>query len=152
MLRYDFEESLIYWVCTTAQAMEKAINEELASHNITYRQWQALGWLVFEGELSQCELAERMRVEPPTLAGIVERMERDGWIERVPCPDDRRRKLLRPTGRVEPVWETIAAAARRVRSRAAEGFDEAERRRLMAALEQIRANLSAPALAEEHQR
>jgi len=148
VLRYDFEDSLLYGVCSTSHAMEKALNEELAPLGITHRQWQALGWLVFEGELSQCELADRMRIEPPTLAGIVDRMERNGWIERVPCPEDRRRKRLRPTPRVEPVWETIASAARRVRARAAEGFSEAERCRLMDSLARIRSNLGDPVLSK----
>lgn len=158
MFRYDFEQSLIYWVCTASQAMEKALNEELAPLGITHRQWQVLGWLALEGGLSQAELAERMRVEPPTLAGIVERMERDGWLERSSCPQDRRRKRLTPTDRVAPVWEAIASAARRVRARAAEGFSEGELAWLLDALERIRSNVSSPpnhptpALAEDHRR
>ncbi|QDV38620.1 MarR family winged helix-turn-helix transcriptional regulator [Tautonia plasticadhaerens] len=162
MFRYDFEQSLIYRVCTASQAMEKALNEELAPLGITHRQWQVLGWLALEGGLSQAELAERMRVEPPTLAGIVERMERDGWLERAPCPEDRRKKRLTPTDRVGPVWEAIASAARRVRARAAEGFSEAELNWLLDALERIRSNVSSPpnhpapaptpAFAEDHRR
>lgn len=163
MFRYDFEHSLIFWVCSASLALEKALNEELAPHGITYRQWQVLGWLVLEGQIAQGELADRMRIEPPTLVGIIDRMERDGWLERSPCPDDRRRKLLRPTDRVAPVWDRIASAARRVRARAAEGFTEAELLALFDALQRIRANLgpsdlspnptltptTTPALAEE---
>jgi MarR family transcriptional regulator for hemolysin len=160
VVRYDFEQSLIYWVCTAGQALEKALNEELAPLGITHRQWQVLGWLALEGGLSQAELADRMRIEPPTLAGIVERMERDGWLERSPCPGDRRKKRLTPTDRVGPVWEQITSAARRVRARASQGFSEDELLRLFAALERIRANVSSPppskqttpALAEEPRR
>lgn len=144
VFRYDFEQSLIYSVCSTSLAMERALNEGLAPHGITYRQWQVLGWLVLEGPLAQGELAERMRIKPPTLVGIVDRMERDGWLERSPCREDRRRKLLRLTGRVEPVWERIASAARRVRSRAAEGFSDEELHHLFVGLERIRGNLSRP--------
>jgi MarR family transcriptional regulator for hemolysin len=144
VLRYDFEQSLLYSVCSTSLAMERALNEELAPHGITYRQWQVLGWLVLEGPLPQGELADRMRIEPPTLVGIVDRMERDGWLERSPCPEDRRRKLLRLTDRVEPVWERIASAARRVRSRAAEGFSDDDLHRLFAGLERVRGNLTRP--------
>ncbi|WP_158633350.1 MarR family winged helix-turn-helix transcriptional regulator [Tautonia sociabilis] len=145
MLHYDFEQSLIYRVCSASQALEKALNDELAPLGITHRQWQVLGWLALEGRLSQSELADRMRIEPPTLAGIVDRMERDGWLERSPCPGDRRRKLLSPTERVAPVWEAIASAARRVRARASQGFSEAELLLLFAALERIRKNITSPA-------
>ncbi|MDQ3332982.1 MAG: hypothetical protein M3552_20415 [Planctomycetota bacterium] len=43
------------------------MNEELAAEGITYRQGQVLAWLAFDGDLAQCDLAERMSVEPPSL-------------------------------------------------------------------------------------
>ena len=49
-----------------------------------------------------------MRVEPPTLAGIVDRMERDGWIVRRVLPGGPPQEAAAPTERVEPIWETIA--------------------------------------------
>src|SRR5438309_9594861 len=95
----------------------------MAAHGITVAQSKVLGWLSHDGELSQAELAERMRIEPPTLAGILDRMERDGWIERRPAPADRRRKVIRPTKKVDPVWNKIVQCARAVRARATAGVD-----------------------------
>ena len=65
-----------------------------------------------------------MMVEPPTLVGILDRMERDGWITRNSCPSDRRKKLIRATTAAEPVWEKIAEGGRRVRARATDGLSE----------------------------
>lgn len=149
MLRYDFDQSLTYWVCTTAHALERALNEELAPHGITMRQSQVLGWLALEGELTQVALAERMRIEAPTLAGILDRMERDGWLQRRECPGDRRKKLLSPTPRVAPVWETIAEAARRVRARAARGLTAEQVQGLNAMLSTIQGNLRGDAAPDE---
>ena len=73
LVRYDFEESVGYWVVLTARAFRKALDEELAPHGITLAQWQVVGWLATEGELSQADLAARMEVEPPTLKGILDR-------------------------------------------------------------------------------
>ena len=145
MLLYDFERSLIFWVLTTAHALERALNEELAPHGITYRQWQVLGWLVVEGPMSQSALADRMRIEAPTLAGIVDRMERAGWLVRDPCPADRRRKLLRLTDKVDPIWSRITEAARQVRSRAAGGIDAEHHQQLISWLAAIQENLRRPA-------
>ncbi|CAN5838890.1 MarR family transcriptional regulator [soil metagenome] len=144
MLRYDFDQSLIYWTCTTAHALERALNEELAPHGITYRQWQVLGWLVLEGTLSQSELAERMRIDAPTLAGILDRMERDGWLARETCSADRRKKHLRLTEKVEPIWSRIAEAGRRVRIRAGRGFRPEQHQQLIATLAAIQENLRGP--------
>lgn len=149
MLEYDFEESIGYWVCMTSHELERALNAELAQHGITYRQWQVLGWLAMEESLSQSELAERMRIEAPTLVGILDRMERDGWIQRQGCPEDRRKKLITVTPRVEPIWSKITTAARRVRARATQGLNPKELQTLKELLTTVRENLRAGTLVEE---
>lgn len=119
MLTYDFHESIGYWLCISASSMQDALNEELARHGITYRQFQVLGWLAHDGEeLTQAELAARMRIEPPTLVGLLDRMEQQGWIARVNFPGDRRKKLVRVAPAAADVWETMVAALIRVRARA----------------------------------
>jgi MarR family transcriptional regulator for hemolysin len=142
MLTYDFEESIGYWVVLAFQSLERALSDELAKHGITVRQWQVLAWLALEGDLSQTELAERMGIEAPTLVGILDRMERDGWLTRHECPADRRKKLVRPTERVQPVWSKMVACARRVRARATQGIDPELVRQTREVLATIRANLS----------
>ena len=141
MQPYDFENSVSFWIIRAAHAVERAFNEEMAPHGITMAQSKVLGWLAHDGELSQAELAERMRVEPPTLAGILDRMQRDGWIERHPAPGDRRRKVVRPTKQVEPVWAKIVQCARAVRARATAGVDPDDLQRTFAVLAAIQANL-----------
>ena len=126
MLEYDFDQSIGYWLSLTTQAYHRAITEELAPHGVTFRQAQVLAWLTAEGDLAQAELAAKMMVEPPTLVGILDRMERDGWITRNSCPEDRRKKLIRATEAAEPVWERFTACARHIRVRAAEGITDDE--------------------------
>jgi MarR family transcriptional regulator for hemolysin len=149
MLHYDFEQSVGYWVVMTAQALQRTLNDELARHGITFRQWQVLAWLALEGELSQTDLAERMSIEPPTLVGILDRMERDGWISRNECPSDRRKKLVRPTPRVEPVWSKMVACARKVRAQAVRGIDDSQVEQLKQLLAAMQHNLRAENLVGE---
>jgi MarR family transcriptional regulator, transcriptional regulator for hemolysin len=141
MLQYDFERSIGYWLTVATQAFHRAVTEELAPHGITYRQSQVLAWLVLEGELSQCELASKMMVEPPTLVGILDRMERDGWITRNSCPSDRRKKLIRATTAAEPAWEKIAERGRLVRANATRGLTEEEIETLRQLLVRVNRNL-----------
>ncbi len=118
------------------------MNDELAELDITYRQWEVLCWLSFFGQVSQAELAKGMLVEAPTLAGILDRMERDGWIERVADPDDGRKKLIRPTDRVEPLWTQMVEKARHCRSQATEGISSADLDTTRQTLERMRRNLA----------
>jgi MarR family transcriptional regulator for hemolysin len=147
MLQYDFEESVGYWITLGAQAFQKALNDELLPHGITFRQSQVLGWLVLEGELSQVELANRMTIEPPTLVGILDRMERDGWISREPCVGDRRKKIIRIRPEAAATWAKIVQCARRVRSRATRGLSAQQQRTLRRLLRHVNQNLGSPASA-----
>ncbi len=67
---------------------------------------------------SQADLARLAQVEQPSMAQLLARMERDGLVQRVPDPDDRRsrRVLLTPECRARmhesrAVMQTLAAEA-----------------------------------------
>jgi MarR family transcriptional regulator for hemolysin len=149
VLEYDFENSVGYWVCQAAHSIQRAFNDELAPQGVTYRQAQVLGCLALEGPLSQTELADRMRIEPPTLVGILDRMERDGWIRRDGDKEDRRRKLVQPTPAAKPVWSKIVAAAKRMRSRATRGMTATQLAQLKKLLGMVQNNLQAAASQRE---
>jgi len=140
--QYDFENSVGYWICMTAHAMQRALNEELAPHGITYRQFQVLAWLAMEGCLSQTELADHMDIEPATLVSVLNRMERDGWVTREECATDRRKRLVRPTARANPIWDKGVACAVRVRERATVGFNDEQRDQLKSLLGAVLENLT----------
>lgn len=141
VLHYDFEESLGYWICCTAHSLRRALNSELERQGITYRQWEVLCWIALVGELSQAELAEKMGIEAPTLVGILDRMERDGWLDRYGCPNDRRRKRIRATEKAEAVWARMVDCTHNVRAKARMGLSQPELDGLKAICETIRTNL-----------
>lgn len=141
MVPYEFEASPGYWLTISTQALHRALNDELAPTGITYRQTQVIAWLVFEGDLAVSDLAARMMIEPPTLVGILERMERNGWIIRVGCESDRRRKWIRLTSAAEPVWEQIVECLYRVRARATSGMSTEQIEQLVGTLKQMHENL-----------
>jgi len=141
VLEYDFENSVGYWICQASHGFQRAFNEELAPQGVTFRQAQVLGCLALEGRLSQTDLAERMRIEPPTLVGILDRMERDGWIRRGGDKADRRRKLIEVMPAARPAWTKIVTVAKRVRSRATRGMTSSQLSQLKKLLAIVQANL-----------
>lgn len=50
----------------------------------------ALSVVVFRGPLTLSELAAAEQVRPPTITRLVQQLERDGLLERLPDPTDRR--------------------------------------------------------------
>lgn len=143
MASFDFESSVGYWLTVSTQGLHRALNGELAPSGITYRQSQVIGWLKIDGEMTVGELACRMMIEPPTLVGILDRMEGMGWIRRQSSPLDRRRKLLRLTEAAEPVWERIVECSLRVRAAATAGLTPEQIETLLGLLRTIHDNLRA---------
>ena len=142
MLRYDFEESLGYWLTMTHHAYMRAFNEELAPEGITYRQAQVLAWLSLEGPLSQVDLASRMLIEPPSLVGTLDRMEASGLLERRSCPQDGRKKLVHPLPAADKLWGQIVVCGRHIRSLATNGLTDRELATLKKLLNKVRINVT----------
>ncbi len=141
MLKYDFHESIGYWLTIAQQAYFRELTEALQPYGVTFRQAQVLGYLALDGPLTQSELATRMAVEPPTLVGVLDRMQRDGWVERTPCPDDGRRKVIRPLPAAERVWSKVVACGHATRQRAVAGLTTSEVAQLKELLDRVSQNL-----------
>ena len=144
MLRHDFQESIPYHVFTAAHAIERAMGEALEGRGITFRQCQMLGMIAARGSLTQGQVAELMGVEPSSVARLVDRMCRDGWLERRPDPADRRKNRLVATGKAEPIWEQVRERGLHMRNKALRGFAEGEVDQLKTLLRRLRDNLAGP--------
>lgn len=142
MLEYDFEKNIGFWLFMTNRALQRAFNEEIVQHGLTYRQMQVLSWLAYEGDHSQADLARKMEIEPASLVPIIDRMERAGWVRREVCPTDRRRNVIRVQPSAEPAWGSIVACAQRVRERAIKGLTAEEHATLLRLLPKVHANLN----------
>jgi len=141
MIEYDFDKSVSYWVGITTHIFEQAMNNELAGTGVTFRQVQVLACLALSDGQCQAELAKLLHVAPPTLVRILDRMERDGWIERHPSPEDRRKKVISAADEVRGKWSEIIACGERMEKRATAGLSRSELKMLQQTLAKIRRNL-----------
>jgi MarR family transcriptional regulator, transcriptional regulator for hemolysin len=148
VLKYNFEESVGYWLATAQRSFMAALRDELAPHGITYRQAEILGWIAVEGPISQAELAARMMIEPPSLVGTLDRMEASGLLVRKSCSADRRKNLVHVLPAAIEMWEQVMVCARGVRAQATAGLTEEEVATLKGLLRRVRDNFVAPAPVE----
>ena len=63
----------------------------LNAHGLTEQQWRILRVLLDAGPLEPREIVELCRISSPSLAGVLSRMDRLGWVLRERWPDDARR-------------------------------------------------------------
>ena len=79
------------------------------------------------------------------MAYTLQRMERDGLIERTPDPADGRRSFISLTRRARELQETLASAARAVNETATQGMSDDAVDTLMKTMQQMIRNLEAAA-------
>jgi MarR family transcriptional regulator, transcriptional regulator for hemolysin len=117
-------------------------NQRLRALGLTQAQWTALGALSRHEGINQMRLAALIKVEPITLARLLDRMESRGWVERRPDIADRRTHRLFPGARARPVFAAAARIAEEVEAEALSGLDRSDRAWLSAMLGTMSANLS----------
>jgi DNA-binding MarR family transcriptional regulator len=92
-------------------------------------------------DTTQAELVGRIGMEQPTIAKATTRMERTGFLERIPDPRDRRVIRLRLTEQGQAVVEAILAAWADLDAVATNGLTQSETAQLTRLLHKIRDNL-----------
>jgi MarR family transcriptional regulator for hemolysin len=82
------------------RAVADVLDARLGDHQASLWNWVLLREASAASGQSQRELAQRMRIEPPTLVRHLDKLTEDGYIERRPDPDDRRvvRVVVTPKG------------------------------------------------------
>ena len=93
--------------------------------------------------LSQTELAQWAKVEQPTMAQLLARMERDGVIHREPDPRDRRSSLVSLTQEALAKLPAGRAVLERGNREATQGLTEDEVHLLIDLLSRVLANVEA---------
>lgn len=100
--------------------------------------------LMEEDGLTQAELARRQRVEAPSMSGMIDRLEKSGYVRREPHPGDRRSVRVFSTAEGREVVRRSASLVRDADSRIFADLDDAERAQLQALLKKVLNRLPGP--------
>lgn len=131
-LIHDASRMMRAWFDARAQAL-----------GLTRAQWRVLIHLTAREGANQRELAEILEIDVVTLGRHIDRLERDGWLERRPDPNDRRVWRLHLTDRSRPTLVQMRALAEEIEATALAGITEEENRVLIDVLTRIKANVAA---------
>ena len=97
-----------------ARAVERDWDERLRAIGLPHAALIAIDILIRTGPTGADTLARTARVQPQTMSRTLERLERDGLVERSPHPDDRRRRVVTVTEAGRRAWETAKHIEREV--------------------------------------
>ncbi len=135
--------SLGYRINHLGRLLAHALNQRIAPLGVVPGQFAQMLALYERDGLTQRELCELVRIEQPTMANTLQRMERDNLIHREPDPADGRRTRVVLTGRARDLEDHLVAAARDVNAIATGGLSGDEISAFMSTMTQIINNLEA---------
>lgn len=138
---YNPDRSLSFLLYDAGRLIRRDFERRIRALGLTRAQWAALAHLRRDEGCNQSTLADLIEVEPVTLARLLGRMERAGWIERRSDPRDRRARQVFLAANARPVIDQISELALQSGELALSGVAPENRERLIDMLIQVRATL-----------
>jgi MarR family transcriptional regulator for hemolysin len=130
----------------TARAWRTKLDQRLRPLGLSQGKWRTLIHLSQGGnKVTQKELAERMGIEGATLAGLLDRLQDDGWIKRRDSAADRRCKTVHLQRRSKAVLDKIFNTAHDLRSELIEDIPQRDLETCIRVLTRIRQKAEQPA-------
>jgi MarR family transcriptional regulator for hemolysin len=103
------------------------VNEHLAAIGQTQARWESLFWIeIANGRVTQKELARRVGIEGPTFARMLDRLEKEGLVERRASPWDKRTKTIALKKGAAPRLKELNAAVDKARAQMLEDIAAAD--------------------------
>jgi DNA-binding MarR family transcriptional regulator len=135
-VKMDAGYELVSGIMATADSFLRESQRLFRPHGLTGAQYNLLTVVAesLEG-LSQRELSEHLVVDRSNVSGLIDRMERAGWVKRTDHPEDRRvyRVVLTPAGR--RLWKRVTPLYLDVVRQVTRGIPDRQMRETLAILQ-----------------
>jgi len=104
---YDARKHICFNLGRVMRRVYDYYEQQLSSFGLTSPQYFVFNALWMGDGISVGQLGERVSLDSSTLTGIIDRMERSGYVERRLNPDDRRSVLVFLTAKAREVGSGI---------------------------------------------
>jgi DNA-binding MarR family transcriptional regulator len=123
------------------QLLVDRVNDVMRSFDLTFARYEILQWLATDPDSARTLswISKTLRIPPATVTNLIDRLEADGLVRRVPHPSDARTTLAVITARGRKLATTATAALNREVYEQV-GLSEQKRARLLDLLGELRAN------------
>ncbi len=119
----------------------RIFNRRMKESGLTRSQWQVLYQLNRKDGQTQTELADLLIIAKPPLGKMVDRLEKEGWVERRADTADRRAKRVFLTSKASGLIEPLETEVDKIACCATEHFSSQELNELRSLLLKMHGNL-----------
>lgn len=145
----DAETNAGFLIHDVSRMMRAWFDERAQALGLTRAQWRVLVHLAAREGVNQRELATILEIDTVSLGRHIDRLERDGWLERRPDPEDRRAWRLHTLPAARPMLEQMEALAERTMAKALDGISAEDRAVFLETLHRVKDNMAGPDMQTE---
>jgi MarR family transcriptional regulator, transcriptional regulator for hemolysin len=126
-----------------ARQLRTSFDQAAEEHGLTRAKWSLIAVVARHPGVTQRIIAEALEVREITAGRLIDRLCKEGYLERREHPSDRRAYSVYLTSKAQPLLDTLDGLATQHEAKIFAGFSAEEIERLDALLEKISRNLSA---------
>jgi MarR family transcriptional regulator, organic hydroperoxide resistance regulator len=121
-----FKDCMCFQLGAVSRKITRYYKERIAPLGLTHGQFFMLVALLDEDGALPSHLADKTAMDRPTTTGLLDRLERDGWIERRLDVSDRRTLRVHLTPKALEERETILTIFKEINGRFMQRFSPSE--------------------------
>jgi MarR family transcriptional regulator, organic hydroperoxide resistance regulator len=121
-----FKDCICFQLGALSRKITRYYKERIAPLGLTHSQFFMLVALLDEDGALPSHLADKTALDRPTITGLLDRLERDGWIERRLDANDRRTLRVHLTPKAEEERKTLLSIFEEINGRFLEKFSPTE--------------------------
>ena len=112
-----------------SQHSNQIFQEEMksAGFDVTSVQFAAMQTIELEQEVEQSQIAAAIYYDKATLGGVIDRMEKKGWVSRKQSPKDKRARLVSLTAEGKAILEQLTPIVESLQDKILKQLVETER-------------------------
>jgi DNA-binding MarR family transcriptional regulator len=132
-------EGIVDRISSINKRIKKGMETILAEHDLTWPEWHVMSRLRLRADnrSSPGELAEDLEISSGAMTSRLDRLERQGFVRRLPDPEDRRGIVVELTPAGMEAWDRAAGIAGRREAFFASALTKDEQRKLNALLRKL---------------
>lgn len=132
-------ENLGRMLVEVSRTWRNTLDKRLQPLGLSQSRWMVLLILEHLGDgITQKQLSEGLGIEGPSLVGVLDRMEQDGWVERRVSEEDRRAKTIHRTDKAGEMTREIRQIADGLRKELLKGIAQSEIEQTMNLLQSLK--------------
>lgn len=135
---YNIENSIGFLLSKGYQRAWALLREEIEVYDLTPPQFGLLAFLWLQDGMTQVELSEKGQIDRTTVGGLIDRLEKNGLVERRPHPQDRRAYKIHLTDQGKKMEGPLSECASRALAKLTNGLSGNEVNELTRMLEILR--------------